>query len=74
MTDEELREKFSSEYKTTSFGPWSRTPEAKGSKRIDAIRNLRGVSIDATRNVYIISTIRPSKDEVDDIDIEVPKF
>ena len=73
VTDEQLREKLSSTRRTTSFGEWTRTPDTRDSKFIDAIRNIRGVSVDAAQKAYPVRIIDTSSDWKN-ADVGAPRF
>jgi len=59
---EPYKDGYGSTRRTTDFGEWTRAPETKGSKRIDAICNMRGVSIDAAQKEYKVRLIKVTND------------
>ena len=73
LADGQLHDNYRSTRRTTSFGEWTRAPETKGSRRIDAICNLRGVSIDAAQKEYTVRLIKVTNDWKN-IDVGSPSF
>jgi len=73
MEDIQLKDRYSVPYRTTSFGKWTRTPDTKVSRQIDAIRNLTGVSVDGASRVYTIPDINTSCDWAN-AEVGAPEF
>jgi len=73
MTDEEMLNRVGSAYKTTGFGQWTRPPETRESKRVDAIRNLTGTSFSVARSEFKVCGF-PASIEWEDVNVGLPRI